>query len=393
MQTVSDQQASPDSATAGKPGPVSVRPVQTRRDLGLFINLPWSIYAGDDLWVPPLRLERRLQFSRANPFFKHGEWQAWLAFRDGRPVGRISAQTDRLHRELYGPDTGHFGLIEGIEDDDVFAALVSSAEEWLKQHGARRISGPFNMSINQECGILVDGFDTPPVMMMPHARPWYGPMLERQGYTRAVDLLAYWINTDFKAPPAMRRLLDRFSGQVSVRTLRRSELKVEMEILRDIFNDAWSDNWGFVPFTREEFAELGTSLKLLVPDEFIQIAEVDGKPAAFVAALPNLNEVLEHVNGRLLPDGLLRIAWSLWRRRIHTGRVPLMGVRKQYRNTPLGMALAFHVIDPVRHALYAREIWEIEMSWILETNSGMRSILERIGSRLYKRYRLYEKTL
>lgn len=370
-----------------------MRPVDGWRDLGLFIDLPGSIYASDSTWVPPLRLERRMHFSRANPYFKHGEWRAWLAFKGGQPAGRISAQIDALHRERYGPDTGHIGLLESVEDEEVFAALVGSAEEWLKHHGAHRITGPFNMSINQDCGILVDGFDTPPSMMMPHARPWYGPMLERQGYERAMDLLAYWINVDFEAPPAMQRLLDRYTGAVSVRTLRRAELKEEMEILRDLFNDAWSDNWGFVPFTREEFAELGASLKLLVPDEFIQVAEVDGKPAAFIAALPNLNEVLARLNGRLLPDGVVRIAWSLWRRRIHTGRVPLMGVRKQYRNTPLGMALAFLVIEQIRRALYSREIWEIEMSWILETNSGMRSILERIGSRLYKRYRLYEKTL
>lgn len=370
-----------------------MRPVSSRRDLAGFIDVPWSIYADDPAWVPPLRLERRMQFSRLNPFFEHGEWQAWIAFRGTRPVGRISAQIDRLHRERYGTDTGHFGLIEAPDDKAVFGALLESAEAWLKERGTRRVTGPFNLSINQECGILVDGFSDPPSMMMPHGRTWFGPMLESHGYSRAMDLLAYWVNPDFEAPAVMQRLIQHFSANVTVRTLRRRELKSEMEILRDIFNDAWSENWGFVPFTRAEFAELGTSLRLLVPDEYIHIAEVDGEPAAFIAGLPNLNEVLGRLNGNLLPLGVVKIAWALWRRRIQTGRVPLMGVRKRFQNTPMGMALAFLVIDEVRRALYARGIRGLELSWILEVNSGMRSILERIGSRLYKRYRLYEKSI
>lgn len=372
---------------------VTVRPVMSYRDMGRFIDVPWYIYANDPLWVPPLRLERRFHFSRFNPFFKHGEWQAWVAYQNGQPVGRISAQIDSLHRERYGADSGHFGLLECIDDSEVFAALILNAEAWLASRQVRHVSGPFNLSINQECGILVDGFDTPPVIMMPHSPRWYGRLLEEQGYLPAKDLLAYKVRVDFEIPRVMQVLINRFSSRVTLRTLKRNHFDEEMETLRDIFNDAWSENWGFIPFTREEFAELGTSLRLLLPDEFIQIAEVDGKAAAFMIGLPNLNEVLIELNGSLFPFGWLKIIKKIRNKEIRTGRIPLMGVRKQFHNTPLGLALACLVIDAPRQAGIARGIEEVEMSWILEDNIAMRSILDSIGSKQYKRYRIYGKTL
>lgn len=372
---------------------VTVRPVMTYRDMGKFIDVPWHVYANDPLWVPPLRLERRFHFSRFNPFFKHGEWQAWVAYQNGQPVGRISAQIDSLHRERYGADSGHFGLLECIDDSEVFAALILNAEAWLASRQTRHVSGPFNLSINQECGILVDGFDTPPVIMMPHSPRWYGRLLEEQGYLPAKDLLAYKIRVDFEIPRVMQVLIDRLASKITLRTLQRNNFDEEMETLRDIFNDAWSDNWGFIPFTREEFAELGTSLRLLLPDEFIQIAEVDGKAAAFMVGLPNLNEVLIELNGSLFPFGWLKMIKKIRNHEIKTGRIPLMGVRKQFHNTPLGLALACLVIDAPRQAGIARGIEEVEMSWILEDNVAMRSILDSIGSKQYKRYRIYGKTL
>ncbi len=372
---------------------VTVRPVMSYRDMGRFIDVPWYIYANDPLWVPPLRLERRFHFSRFNPFFKHGEWQAWVAYQNGQPVGRISAQIDSLHRERYGADSGHFGLLECIDDSEVFAALILNAEAWLASRQVRHVSGPFNLSINQECGILVDGFDTPPVIMMPHSPRWYGRLLEEQGYLPAKDLLAYKVRVDFEIPRVMQVLINRFSSRATLRTLKRNHFDEEMETLRDIFNDAWSENWGFIPFTREEFAELGTSLRLLLPDEFIQIAEVDGKAVAFMVGLPNLNEVLIELNGSLFPFGWLKIIKKIRNKEIRTGRIPLMGVRKQFHNTPLGLALACLVIDAPRQAGIARGIEEVEMSWILEDNVAMRSILDSIGSKQYKRYRIYGKTL
>lgn len=373
--------------------PVSVRPVTGHRQLKTFIDVPWHIYSDDPLWVPPLRLERRLHLSKFNPFFRHGEWQAWVAYRGDQPVGRVSAQVDQLHRQHHGADTGHFGLLECVDDAEVCAALMRSAETWLAARQTRHISGPFNLSINQECGILVDGFDTAPVVMMPHARPWYGRLLEEQGYRPLKDLFAYWVKVNFEAPRMMRALVAKFSGKVQLRALRRKKFAEEMEILRDIFNDAWSGNWGFVPFTRAEFAELGSILRWLLPDDFIQIAEVDGVPAAFMVTLPNLNEIFAGLDGKLFPTGWLRLIRQLKSRAIRTGRVPLMGVRKCFQNTPLGMALAFMVIDASRPPVSASGIREVEMSWILEDNKAMRGILDSIGSKAYKRYRLYGKTL
>ncbi|MEO7559322.1 MAG: N-acetyltransferase, partial [Nitrosospira sp.] len=347
----------------------------------------------DPMWVPPLRLERRLHFSRFNPFFKHGEWQAWIAYRNNQPVGRISAQIDQLHRQRYGEDTGHFGSLEGIDDTEVFAALLHTAEEWLTARHTRHVSGPFNLSINQECGILVEGFDTPPMVMMPHSRVWYGRLLEEQGYQPLRDLLAYWAEVDHKMPRLMNTVIERFSGQVRLRTLRRDKFGEEMEILRDIFNDAWSENWGFVPFTKAEFAELGSSLRLLVPDEFIQIAEVDGHPAAFMVGLPNLNEIFAELNGSLFPLGWMRMINYLKSRGVRTGRIPLMGVRKQFQSSPIGMALAIMIIDAPRQAALSRGIQAVELSWILEDNKAMRAILDYLGCRQYKRYRIFGKTL
>ncbi len=372
---------------------LAVHPVMSYRDMSQFINVPWHIYANDPLWVPPLRLERRFHFSKCNPYFKHGKWQAWVAYQDNQPVGRISAQIDTLHQARYGKDSGHFGSFECIDNSSVCAALMSHAEVWLASHEIRQISGPFNLSINQECGVLVDGFDTPPVIMMPHSPSWYSRLLEEQDYHPVKDLLAYWTKVDFEMPKFMQALINKFASQINIRPIRRNKFHEEMEILRDIFNDAWSENWGFLPFTEMEFKELGNSLRLLVPDEYIQIAEVNGEPAAFMVALPNLNEVLTELNGNLFPFGFFKLINRIKKNDISTGRIPLMGVRKQFHNTTLGIALACLVIDAPRKAGFTRGLKEVEMSWILEDNNAMRSILNHIGSKQYKRYRIYGKSL
>jgi GNAT superfamily N-acetyltransferase len=374
--------------------PVVIRAVKNSKQIKEFIETPWYIYADDPAWVAPLKLERRLHFSRFNPFLKHGRWQGWLAYRNDRPVGRISAQVDDLHRQRYGQNTGHFGFIEGIEDTQVFSALCQAAEDWLLTQGATEISGPMGFSLNQECGLLVEGFQHPAVLMMPHSRSWYGKLLEEQGYSPVKDLLAYWVNVDFEATEVLLRVLKRYDGKIKLRSLNRARFAEEMELLRDLFNDAWSENWGFVPFTREEFAELGTALRLFVPDEFIQIAEINGEAVAFIAALPNINELIRDLDGSLLPFGWLKLLWRVKRGQATTGRVPLMGVRKQYQKKAVGSALTFLIVDAVRHKLFERGIKEVEMSWILENNTGMRGFLENvIECSVYKRYRLYRKTL
>ena len=373
---------------------VAVYPVTNRQELRKFIDVPWIVYANDPVWVPPLRLERRWHLSKSNPFFGHGEWQAWIAYRDNKPVGRISAQIDQLHRQRYGADTGHFGLLESVNDKEVFSELMQTAEKWLVERGTKNVSGPYNFSINQECGVLVSGFDTPPMVMMPHSPEWYGQLLEEQGYYPLKDLLAYLFKADMEVPKIMRILVDKFSTRVHKRMIRRNQFKAEIEVLRSIFNDAWSDNWGFIPFTEAEFSELGSTFRFLLKDEYIQIVEVDGVPAAFMVVLPNLNEVFAKLNGNLFPLGWFQLIKKLKFDQISTGRIPLMGVRKKFQNTPLGAALACMMIEAPREAGLSRGIREIEVSWILEDNKSMRGMIEKLaGIPEYKRYRIFGKTL
>ena len=381
------------AATPEDPDRIRVEPVEGGADLGRFIRMPGPVYRGDAAWVAPLHLERRLHLGDRNPYFQHAEWRAWLALRDGRPVGRISAQVDHLHRERYGADTGHFGLLEGEDDPEVFRALFAAAEGWLAERGTRRVSGPFNLSVNQECGLLVEGFDDPPMVMMPHNPPWYAGHLEALGYAPLKDLLAYRISTDFTHPRAMQAVLRRYTSRIRLRPLERRRLDRELVLLRQLFNDAWAGNWGFVPFTEAEFADLGETLKLLVPEDYVQIAELDGEPAAFIVGLPNLNEAIRDLNGRLLPLGWLRLLWRLKGRRLRSGRVALMGVLPRLQGTALGSALAFSVIAALQPPMRRDGVEWVEMSWILEDNAGMRAILEVLGTELYKRYRLYGRTL
>jgi hypothetical protein len=372
---------------------IRINPVSGKRQLGKFISAAAGFYRDDPNWVAPLRFEQRQRLSEKNPFFEHARWQAWTAQRNGGIVGRISAQIDDLYRKQHGEAVGYFGMLEAGDDPALFARLLTTAEEWLREQGIHTIRGPFNLSINEECGLLVEGFGSPPFIMMGHARPWYGPHVEAAGYCKATDLLAYEINPDFEAPRIMTRLLERETRHVEVRCLRRRQLKQELEILRDIFNDAWQENWGFVPFTAAEFADIGELLTLLVDDSFVQIAEIDGRPVAMIVAMPNINEVIRDLDGRLLPFGWLKLLWRLKVHHPHTARVPLMGVRREHHNTAFGAALTFRIVDAVRWNLARRGIRNVEMSWILEGNSGMRSIIESCGGTVSKRYRIYEKTL
>ena len=373
--------------------PIRISPVSGNRELGGFITAPGTFYRDDANWVAPLRFEQRQRLTEKNPFFEHACWQAWTARRDEQIVGRISAQVDDLYEKQHGERVGYFGMLEGIDDPDLFARLLDTAEKWVLDQGITTIRGPFNLSINEECGLLVEGFETPPSIMMGHARPWYARHVEAAGYHKGVDMLAYEVQPDFEAPRVMTRLLDRETRHVRVRNLQRKQLKQELEILRDIFNDAWQDNWGFVPFTAAEFADIGELLTLLVDDSMVQIAEINDRPVAMIVAMPNINEAIRDLDGRLLPFGWLKL---LWRLKVHypqSARVALMGVRREFQNSRLGAALAFRVIDAVRWGLVSKGIRNVEMSWILEDNAGMRNIIETISGRLTKRYRVYEKSL
>ena len=368
-----------------------VVPVEDRHRLLQFIRVPWSIYANDPAWVPPLILERREHLSSRNPFFEHAKHKYWIAYRGTRPVGRISAQVDQLNLERYQDATGFFGMLEVEDEGETFRVLLDTAERWLRDQGMRRVLGPFNLSINQECGLLVEGFDTPPAVMMGHARPYYGARVEKNGYSKEKDLLAYHIGSDFQLTPAMRLVIKRAKKRVHLRPLRRSIFREELRILQDIFEDAWSQNWGFVPFTRSEFEHMGKSLKLLLPDDQVQIAEVDGVPAAFMVAMPNVNEAIRDLNGKLFPLGWLKLLWRLKVAYPKSVRVALMGVRQRYQKSRLGAALALMVIEACTAPAVRRGVLTAEMSWILDDNLGMRNIIESLGGKAYKRYRIYSK--
>jgi hypothetical protein len=372
---------------------LNIAPVIDRDESQQFLRVPYTIYANDPNWIAPLLIERQEHLAKKNPYFAHARWQGFVALRNGRPVGRISAQVDELHLDRYDDATGFFGFLDAEDNADTFRTLFAAAENWLAKQGMRRVRGPLSFSTNQETGLLIEGFETPPMAMMGHSLPYHAGRIEANGYSKAKDVIAYSLATQFETPPAMQRLLDRTRNVIRTRALDKRNLDRDLEILRDIFNDAWAGNLGFVPFTEAEFRDLGHTLKFLIDEDFVQIAEIEGEPAAMIVSMPNINEAISDLNGRLLPFGWAKLLWRLKVRYPRTGRVPLMGVRACYHRTTLGAALAYAVIQPARTAIVKRGIHTLELSWILEENKGMRTIIESIGGIAYKTYRVYEKEL
>lgn len=373
---------------------LEIREVSGRRALKAFIKVPWRIYRDDPNWVPPLLSERKAALSEKHPFFRHAQWQPWIAYRDGEPVGRISAQIDRLHQERYQNATGFFGLIEAIDDADVFEALFETAEDWLRDRGMKNIVGPFNLGINQEVGVLVDGFDTPPLVMTTHSPRYYDAAIRNCGYEPAQDMLAYELDFfTYRSPTVMKELIARTRGQVTIRELDRQNMEADLEDMRQIFNDAWQANWNFVPFTKEEFAAVGKEMLMIVPHDFLQIAEIDGEPAGFIVLLPDINSAIADLNGRLFPFGWARLLWRLKVGFPQGTRIPLMGVKRKFQKTIYGPSMAFMLIESLMKPGISRGGRRVEMSWILESNKPTRNIIEQFGGRITKRYRMYEKAL
>jgi hypothetical protein len=364
-----------------------------KRTLDDFIRAPRAAQGADPNWVAPLEFERREAFAPKNPFFEHAEWQPFVAYQGDRPVGRISAQIDRLYHEHHDANTGFFGLIEGIDDPELFTALTEAAEFWLRDRGMTRILGPFNLGINQEVGLLVDGFDTPPYFLMGHAQPYYATRLEEQGYTGCQDMLAYLAPPGFEMPRLFTRQVRKVKQEITIRPMDRTRKHEELEAMRDVFNDAWSENWGFVPFTEAEFSAIGDELMYIVPRDFVLVAEKDGHCVAFIVMVPNLNEITTDLGGKLLPFGWAKLLWRLKVKFPTTARVPLMGVRKEYHFSSLGPSIAIALITTLNEASVARGVRMAETSWILEDNHGMRKIMEHIGGVVSKRYRMFEKDI
>jgi hypothetical protein len=372
--------------------------VKTRRHWRDFHRLPHSIYQDDPHWVAPLLLERKLHFMpKHNPYFEHARAAFFLAYADGKPVGRISAQVDDLHLARYRDSTGHFGFIEATNDASVFAAVIGAAEDWLRSQGLTRALGPISFSLWDQPGLLVEGFDTPPYVMMGHARPYYSARIEALGYRRAEDLIAYQYGRELKVPELMQRILDRAirRGEVVIRNIRKDKAHFENEVatILDIINDAWSDNWGFVEMTTAEIDDLAGLLKLLLRPGDVAIAEHKGAPAAFAAVFPNLNEAIRDLNGRLLPFGWAKVLWRMKVRGTKTKRMPMMGVRRSLQASPIGAALSLGVISATRRFNLAHGFEDSELSWILERNQRVRHVIELVGGVPYKRYRIYERDL
>lgn len=377
-------------------GDVTVERVEGPKGLARFLAVPDPIYRDDPCWVKPLDFERRQHLDPAkNPFLARIEMALFVARRGGRDVGRISAQINRAHLERYGDATGHFGFLEGEDDPDVFAALTGTAERWVAERGMTRVAGPFDPSINDTCGLLVEGFDTPPSMMMGHHRPWYARRLEALGYRKEKDLICYWYDVQRDWPEAASRLLERGlrAGKIRVRPLDMRRYAEEIATICAIFNDAWADNWGFLPFDEAEAQYLATSIRPLVRAEDFAIGELDGEPAAMVVTLPNLNLAIRDLRGRLWPFGWAKLLWRLKVRGIPEGRMPLMGVRRAFQNGPWGAALALAVIRAVHEHHRARGTRGAELSWVLEDNRRTDALIRLMGGRPYKTYRIYVKEL
>jgi hypothetical protein len=374
---------------------IEIVEVLTPAEMDRFVRLPMRLNAGDPAWTPPLVMERKEALSpKINPFFQHAEAAFWLAVRDGRDVGRISAQIDHLAPPDPDGPAGYFGMIAGGDDDAVFAALFATAEAWLKARGKVKALGPFNLSINEEVGLLVDGFDRPPMFMMGHDPRYMGARIEAQGYAKEKDVFAYVVDTATDVPAAARRRLDRGPPKgVVLRPLDLKRYDEQVRVMTDIFNDAWAGNWGFSPLTQEETAHLGKSLKLLLNPKLFWFAEVDGEPVGFGVVLPNLNEAIRDLKGELFPFGIVKMLWRLKVAGVSSGRLPLMGIKRSAFNSPKGAMLPFLIIDNLRREARQLGIRTVEMSWILEDNMPMRRIIEAVGGERYKTYRVYAKSL
>src|SRR5512139_2266880 len=365
--------------------------VSDKNGLDRFIRFPWAVYKGYPNWVPPLISEMKFTLGEQNPFFHHAEAACFLATDRGKVVGRVAAIIDRNHINTHNEQAGFFGFFESLPEPAVARMLLDAAAAWLRERDIEIMRGPMNPSTNDECGFLLEGFDAPPMIMMPYTPPYYLDHMERCGLTKSKDLYAYLsVIREVSAGGRLERLAsgvkERVPG-ITVRPANMKDFRRELEIVKDIYNSAWSHNWGFVPMTDEEIESMAKRLKPLIAPELLIMVEVHGAPAAFFMAVPDYNQVFRRMNGKLGPIGALKFLW--YSRKISDIRVLTMGVKEEYRKKGIEGLLYLESFMAAMKKGYERA----EMSWILEDNVLMQRGCELMGGKLYKKYRIYEKRL
>lgn len=376
-----------------------IEAVTDRAGRAAFVSLPYDAYRHLPTWRPPLRFERKAQLDpKGNPGLALLDHELFLARRGDRVVGRIAALINRAHLDRHDPYCGHFGFLDTLEPDaELVAALIRTAAGWLKARDMTRMAGPFNFSVNEECGLLVDGFDTSPMIMMGHGRPDYADALEAMGFEKAMDMHAYIcrFGETYERYPLTERMV-RFASRdegISIRPISHSRFQDEVALVMDIFNDAWSENWGFVPFGDDQIRHMASELRPLLREDSVWIAYVDGEPMAFTLIVPNINEAVEGLDGRLLPFGWLQLINRLKLKGTRSARIPLAGVRKAYHKTRRGLAAFAAASDAAVAAQHARGVRDIELSWVLENNEDMIGLTRLQDCQRYKTYRIYQQEL
>jgi GNAT superfamily N-acetyltransferase len=371
---------------------LEIRPVASKRELNTFIKLPWRLYRNEPNWVPPLLFDRKRVFDRErNPFFKHAEVEFFLAWRGDVPVGRITAQIDRHFNEFQHHDWGLFGFFECENDPEVAAALLSSAEEWLRARGRDRMVGPMNFTTNDECGVLIDGYDLMPTVLTDWHHPYYPGLLEGAGLTKAMDLYMWSLAVADRGSvhPAIWRVAADVESKygIKVRNMRKKDMEAEIGRFLEVYNAAWERNWGFTPLTEEEVRHYAKDLKPVLDENWAFIAEKDGEPVAAALTLPDYNQVLIHLNGRLLPFGWAKALW--YKRKINQVRVFALGAKPEWQHTGVAAKLYELHYDAAERLPQKSG----ETGWTLESNTRINRAMERMGGKIVRTYRVYEKLL
>lgn len=373
---------------------VEVRETKLGGPLGPFLDVVDLIYRDDPYYVRPLDMEVRERLSKKNPFFSHGEGVILTAHRNGQCVGRATAHVDREHLALYKDGCGFFGFFDTIDDPEVAKALLDYAANWHRDRHMKRMRGPLSLSTNDELGCLVEGFDTRPYIMMPHHRPYQGALIEGAGLHKIKDLFAWCYEVGSLPARAERAYNDVLAmPEVRVRTVDLKHVERDIRIVMDVYNDAWSDNWGFVPMTDAELRKMASDLRLILVPELTQIVEIDDEPVAVAVALPNINDMIQDLRGKLLPLGLPKLLWRLKVRGPQSARLIILGIRRKLRQVRRYAALSTFMYVQMHRAGEKLGIKRGELSWTLEDNGPVNVGIRFMGGKQYKRFRLYEREL